>query len=154
MATYDENVDINGNPTDDPAKIAHVKGEYKLDPNGEYYTEFANGKSTYGKEIVSPWNILTKEDSWINKYDPFDSDGINKSLPGSIARNTLKILPLLPIAPLTTIAPYYVAASLGISLVDALGTLGKLVSGSDNPTLNTITAFAESFNQTSSEYAV
>ena len=143
MATYDMNVDINGNPTEDPTKIAHFKGEYKLDENGEYYSEFADGRSTYGKEVISHWNILTKEDSWINKYDPFDSDDIKKSTIGSIARNALKILPLLPFAPLTTIAPYYAAASIGINLVDALGTLGKLVFGSENTNLNKITAFTE-----------
>lgn len=151
MATYDMNVDINGNPTEDPTKIAHFKGEYKLDENGEYYSEFADGRSTYGKEVISHWNILTKENSWINKYDPFDSDDIKKSTIGSIARNALKILPLLPFAPLTTIAPYYAAASIGINLVDALGTLGKLVFGSENTNLNKITAFTEQFNQTTSE---
>ena len=151
MATWDFNADINGNPTDDPSKIAHLKGEYKLTEDGEYYTEFVNGRSTYGKEVVSHWNILTKEDSWINKYDPFDSDDIKKSTAGSIARNALKILPLLPFAPLTAIAPYYAMASIGINLVDALGTLGKLVVGSENTTLNNITAFAEQFNQTISE---
>lgn len=149
MATWDFNADANGNPTDDPDKIAYMKGQYKLDPNGEYYMEFSNGKSTYGKEIVSPWNLITKEDSWINKYDPFDSDGINKSTTGSIVRNALKVLPLL-----TPVAPYYAAASLGINIVDALGTLGKLVVGSDNPTLNTITAFAEQFNQSTSEEGI
>ena len=146
MATYDTDVDINGNPTDDPLKIAHVKGEYKLTEDGEYYTEFVNGRSTYGKEVVSHWNILTKEDSWINKYDPFDSDDIKKSTTGSIVRNALKIIPLF-----TPVAPYYAAASIGINLVDALGTLGKLVAGSENHTLNSITAFAEQFNQTTSE---
>lgn len=150
MATYDTNVDINGNPTDDPTKIVHYKGEYKL-KDGEYYSEFVDGRSTYGKEIISDWNILTQENSWINKYDPFDSDDIEKSTAGSIARNALKILPLLPFSPLTTIAPYYAAASIGINLVDALGTLGKLVMGSENKTLNKITAFAEQFNQTTSE---
>ena len=149
MATWDFNADINGNPTDDPDKIAYVKGQYKLDENGEYYSEFANGRSTYGKEIISPWNILTKEDSWINKYDPFDSDDIKKSTAGSVVRNALKVLPLL-----TPVAPYYAAASLGINIVDALGTLGKLVIGSENPTLNTITAFAEQFNQTTSEEGI
>lgn len=147
MATYDENVDINGNPTNDPTKIAHFKGEYKLTDDGEYYTEFVNGRSTYGKEIVSYWNILTKEDSPLNKYDPFDSDDIKKSTAGSIARNALKILPLL----VPSVAPYYAMASIGINLVDALGTLGKLVVGSENPVLNNITAFSESFNQTVSE---
>lgn len=146
LATYDENVDINGNPTDDESKIAHYKGERKLNEDGEYYLEYVNGKSTYGKELLSKWNILTKENSTLNKYDPFDSDDIKKSVSGSIARNALKILPLL-----TPVAPYYAAASIGINLVDALGTLGKLVMGSNNPTLNNITAFSESFNQTVSE---
>ena len=78
--------------------------------------------------------------------DICDYDDIKKSVSGSIARNALKILPLL-----TPVAPYYAAASIGINLVDALGTLGKLVMGSNNPTLNNITAFSESFNQTVSE---
>jgi hypothetical protein len=49
MATWDYDADINGNPTNDPDKIAFFKGEYKLNPEGEYYTEFLNGRSHYDK---------------------------------------------------------------------------------------------------------
>ena len=148
MATWDYDADINGNPTNDPNKIAFFKGEYKLNPEGEYYTEFLDGRSHYDKQIVSKWNILTPEGTFSNKLDIFDSDGIDKSTGGSIMRNALKIAPFF----IPQVAPLYAAASIGINLTEALGTLGKLVTGSENNTLNELTGLMSSLNQTTSEY--
>jgi len=78
----------------------------------------------------------------------FDSDDIEKSTGGSIMRNALKIAPFF----IPEVAPFYAAASLGLNLTDALGTLGKLVLGSENNTLNSLTAFTSQFNQTTSEF--
>ena len=148
MATWDFNADANGNPTDDPAQIVYQKGQYKLNPDGEYYTEFLNGRSPYDKQIISKWDILTPEGSVLNNFDMFDSDDIEKSTGGSIMRNALKIAPFF----IPEVAPFYAAASLGLNLTDALGTLGKLVLGSENNSLNTLTAFTSQFNQTTSEF--
>ena len=148
MATWDFNADINGNPTEDPTKIVYQKGQYKLNPDGEYYTEFLNGRSPYDKQIISKWDIITPEGSVLNNFDMFDSDDIEKSTGGSIIRNALKIAPFF----IPEVAPFYAAASLGLNLTDALGTLGKLVLGSENNTLNSLTAFTSQFNQTTSEF--
>ena len=94
MATWDFDADKNGNPTSDPTQVVYHKGEYKLDENGNYYTEFLNGRDNYGKQVISKFNLLTPENSKLNKLDFFDSDDINKSTTGSIIRNAVEILPL------------------------------------------------------------
>lgn len=148
VATWDFDADANGKPTSNPEEIVYRKGEYKLNEDGEYYPEFLNGRSPYDKQIISKWDILTPEGSTLNNFDMFDSDDIDKSTGGSIMRNALKIAPFF----VEEIAPFYAAVSLGINLADALGTLGKLVLGSENKTLNTLTGFTSQFNQSTSEF--
>jgi len=47
----------------------------------------------------------------------------------------------------------YLYANLGLGAAEALTTLGRMFSGSDNAFLNTATAVMESFHTTPSEYA-
>ena len=54
LATYDQDLDINGNPTTDQSKIVHHKGDSKIDPvTGTYYYETLDGRSMYGKGVLS-----------------------------------------------------------------------------------------------------
>ena len=149
LATWDYDADINGNPTNDPNKIAYYKGQPKVNENGEYYQEFLNGRSSDGKKLLHKTNILTREDSWLNKYDPFDNDGFDKSVWGSITSNALKIVPLF----IPYVREAYLYTNLGLGAAQALTTLGKMFTGSDNAFLNTASAVMESFHQTTSEYA-
>lgn len=149
MATWDFDADKNGNPTSDPTQIMYHKGEYKLDENGNYYTEFLNGRDNYGKQVISKFNLLTPEDSKLNKLDFFDSDDINKSTTGSIIRNAVEILPLF----IPYVGEAYLYSSLAMNTTQALSTLGKLFVGSDNKTLNNTEAFFQSFDKSISENA-
>lgn len=149
LATWDYDADINGNPTSDPSKIAYYKGQPKVNENGEYYQEFLNGRSSDGKKLLHKTNILTREDSWINKYDPFDNDGFDKSVWGSITSNAIKIVPLF----IPYVREAYLYTSLGLGAAQALTTLSKMFVGSDNAFLNTASSVMESFHQTTSEYA-
>ena len=149
LATWDYDADINGNPTNDKSKIAYYKGQPKVNANGEYYQEFLNGRSSDGKKLLHKANILTREDSWINQYDPFDNDGFDKSVWGSITSNALKIVPLL----VPGVREAYLYTTLGLGAAQALTTLGKMFTGSDNAFLNTASSVMESFSTTTSEYA-
>ena len=85
-------LDINGNPTTDQSKIVHHKGDSKIDPvTGTYYYETLDGRSMYGKDVLSGWDTLTKEGTTLNKYDFFDSDDLDKSTTGSLVKAAIKI---------------------------------------------------------------
>lgn len=49
----------------------------------------------YGKQIVNPLDVLTKEGSSINKIDFFDSDGKDKSVAGTTMKFMASVAPYL-----------------------------------------------------------
>lgn len=59
-----------------------------MNENGTYYYENLDGRDIYGKQVLNKMNTLTKDGSWINNYDFFDSDDLNeKSVGGTIMKN-------------------------------------------------------------------
>ena len=76
-------------------EVRHRKGEWKTDDSGQYYTETVGDNQTYGKEFVAYSDILSKEDSWANNIDFFDSDDRKKSVAGTIVKTAAGILPYL-----------------------------------------------------------
>mgnify|MGYP000103915407 FL=1 len=59
-----------------------------MNENGTYYYENLDGRDVYGKQVLNKMNTLTKDGSWINNYDFFDSDDLNeKSVGGTIMKN-------------------------------------------------------------------
>lgn len=152
-ATYDQDTEeidpITGN------KILHRKGEWKVNEQGEFYTEKLNGRSLMGKQVVSAGDYLTPENSIINKYDFFDSDDLQKSVGGTIAKNVASIIPML--IPYVRIAysGLLVAREMGKSLPMLYGMMEGL-SGSDNADsqlANTIAAYGHRMTGGTSEYA-
>lgn len=141
MATYDKN---------DPEVISGKKkeGEYKLNSDGSYYTEFLDGRPIYKKEIVSKLDTLTKEKSWINRYDFFDSDGKDKNAMGVIMRNAVSIIPMF----VPVVSPYYIGASVSMQFGKVLTTLGRMVDD-DNDFFNNAEGFLSSFESGTSEHS-
>jgi hypothetical protein len=78
IASYDEDFDeLDPNS----GKIVHhKKGEYKLNPDGQFYYETIGDRNVYDKELLHIWDTLTVDGSTWNKFDIFDSDGIEKSV--------------------------------------------------------------------------
>ena len=72
----------------------HHRGEKKLNGQGTYYYEKLNGRSPMNREILSLGDILTKEDSYLNKIDFMDSDDLDKSVAGVVAKNVATIAPI------------------------------------------------------------
>ena len=120
----------------------HRKGEYKLNDNGQYYYEKLNGRSLVGQEVLSVFDIFTIDGSGANKYDFLDSDGLDKSVTGSIAKAALTIAPMF--IPYVGQAYSYalVARELSKSLPMLYGmALSLFGSEEDSAVLNAIAAF-------------
>lgn len=133
----------------------HYKGEKKLNEDGEYYFETLGGRSVVGKKVLSLGDILTKEDSWINKYDFFDSDDIQKSTGGVIMKNLVSIAPMAFLGPSGTMwySGFFVAREIAKSL-PMLSNIVTMFSDSEDPKLlNTISGFGEKFTGGTSDYA-
>ena len=111
-ATYDED-------TYDPKTgRIHRKGEWKTDENGEYYTETLEDRQLLDKQVVKLNDILTKENSAINKIDVFDSDGFEKSIGGTVTKTVFQIAPYL-VPGLNKVYAGIVAASNMASIIPA-----------------------------------
>lgn len=89
LASWDE----DGVHIENGREIEHKKGDLKLDWKGDPYMEKLGDREGYGKDIVKWSDVLTKEGTILNKFDPFDSDGLEKSIGGTIAKTALKIAP-------------------------------------------------------------
>ena len=133
-------------------EVKHQKGELKLNENGTYYYEDLDGRSVYGKRILNKFNTLTTDGSAWNKYDFFDSDDIEqKSIGGSIAKNLALVGSMF--------IPYVgwgvAAASVAHQSAGLFATLGKMLAGADNPTLNNIEGWVKSTDRRNlkTEYA-
>lgn len=152
-ATYDEDTEeidpVTGN------KVLHKKGEWKVNEDGEYYVEKLNGRSLIGKQVISALDYLTPEDAEINKYDPFDSDDLEKSIGGTIAKNVAAVIPML----IPYVNTAYTGLLVGREMSKALPMLYGIVnglSGSDNTDsklLNTLAAYGQTFTGSTSDYA-
>lgn len=136
-ATWDFDADENGNPTNDQNKIAHFKGELKLNEDGLPYYENLNGRSLVGKEVLHLTDVLTNEDSALNTIDFFDSDDLHKSPAGTLMKTLVTIAPML----IPGVNNYYIGAGIALELAK-LATLGtKLVAGTDVGVLNNFEGF-------------
>lgn len=80
----------------DGRTIKHSKGEYKLSPEGKFYTRtLGHNEEIYGKEAVAITDVMTKEGTWLNSVDFFDSDGKDKSITGTIFKIAASVAPYL-----------------------------------------------------------
>ncbi len=106
-------------------EVQHKKGEWKTDENGEFYTELAGNKQQYGKEYVALSDVLTKEDSWANKLDFFDSDDKEKSLGGQLMKTAATIVPYL----IPGVREVWGGITAAVAMGTVLPTFGKMLEG-------------------------
>lgn len=155
LAKYEEDVD-EINPLNGMLEH-HKKGENKINSEGEYYYETLGERSLIGKDILSLGDILTKEDSAVNKYDFLDSDDLEKSPEGVIAKNLAAIAPMLFLGPVgTTIyGGIYVARELlkTLPMMERVGTILSSEDPSENSMLNTLAAYGQKFSGSTSDYS-
>lgn len=150
LAQYDE----DGTHTDlvSGQIVEHKKGDLKLDQNGNFYYEKLDGRDIYGRRVLNKMNVLTTDGSFWNRYDFFDSDDINqKSVGGSILKN----LALVGTMFIPYVGPWIAGLSIATQLAGLVATLGKMIAGSDNPTLSEIEGWSKSVSRqgAQTEYA-
>lgn len=133
-------------------EVEHKKGDLKLNENGTYYYESLDGRSVYGKRVLNKFNTLTTDGSSWNKYDFFDSDSIEqKSIGGSVLKNLALVGSMF--------IPYVgwgvAAASVAHQMAGLTATFGKMLAGSDSPTLDAIEGWVKSTDRRNlkTEYA-
>ena len=104
FARYDEDIMLPDAETG--RMVKHYKGEMKLDENGKPYYETLGKRDADNKEFLSPFNVITREGTWLNKIDFMDNDGKDKSIIGTIAQTVFTIAPML----IPTVGQYYTGA--------------------------------------------
>lgn len=121
--------------------VQHKKGDLKLDNEGNFYYEKLNGRDPYGRRVLNKMNVLTTDGSFWNRYDFFDSDDVEqKSVGGSILKNLALVGPMF----IPTVGPWVAGLSVATQLVGLIGTLGKMLIGSDSPTFNNMEGWSQS----------
>lgn len=152
LATWDE----DGEHVD-PASgqtVKHKKGQYKLNDEGTYFTEKVNDRSTVGKQVISAFDLITVDNSEINKYDFFDSDSLDKSVTGTIMKNVAAVAPLFIGGPTAAIySGILIARELCKSLPMLYG-MSTALFGNENDVdiLNTLAAYGQKYTGGTSEY--
>lgn len=152
-ATWDEEGDFP-NPVTGQMEH-HNKGDLKLNSEGQYYYETLNGRSLVGKDVLSATDILTVDGEGINKYDFLDSDGLDKSVTGTVAKMAFSVAPLFLGGPISTI---YSGALVAREMAKSLPMLYGMVStlwgnNKDSKLLNTIAAVGNQLTSGTSDYA-
>ena len=138
LAQWDFDADEKGNPTQDESKIKHHKGDLKLNDEGTFYYETLDGRSSYGRQLLHYSDVITKEDSFLNKVDFLDSDDLEKSVMGTVAKNAALVGAMF----IPYVGPYVTAATILQQSLKLGATLGKMYLGSDNVTMNNLQALA------------
>ncbi len=126
MATYDNDI------RDEKGKVIHEKGDYKFDEDGLPYYETLAGRDPSGKKILSRFDTLTKEGSYSNKFDFFDSDDIKKSITGTVVKAAVTAAPALIGGPISTAyTAYFIASGLIDGGMEITKSLNGLMNGKE-----------------------
>lgn len=105
--------------------VHHRKGDWKTNDSGQYYTETIGDRQGYDKQFVAFSDTLTKEDSWLNKVDFFDSDGLYKSPVGTTFKMVATIFPYL----IPEFNVFWGGAVAATQLASVMPTFAKMLEG-------------------------
>lgn len=155
LATYDQDT-IDYDPISGE-QILYKKGQNKLNDQGQYYYETLNGRSTHGKEVLSSFDILTTDGVGLNKYDFFDSDGLDKNITGVIAKSAAAVAPLLIGGPVGSIYAGVMVARELIKVLPMIDGIIGGITGNDedsllSKTLYDLAAYGHKFSTSQSDY--
>ena len=133
--------------------MPHKKGEYKLNKYGLPYTETLDGRSLVNKEVVSGFDLLTVDGEGANKYDFFDSDGLDKSVTGTIMKSVAAIAPMFMGH---YVAPIYSGLLVGRELMKTFPMLYGLTTAwfdipAENATLNKLAGIGQALTTGTSD---
>ena len=152
LATWDE----DGVHEEDGRMVQHKKGEYKFDEDGCPYYETLGNREIYDKDVLHYTDTFTTDGSKANKFDFFDSDGLDKSIGGTLMKTAVKTLPML----IPYVGPVLGTAGAALALSQLVPVLAKsingLVSTNDNDFGKAMTKFEgymARFDSSTSDYS-
>lgn len=151
LAAWDEDGEHINPITGESEK--HKAGDLKINDNGTYFYETLGGRSAIGKDILSTFDTLSVDGKGINKYDFFDSNDIEKSTSGVIAKNVAAILPMFIPYVGTAYAAAQVVGGLASAAPMLYGMASSLLGWEDSEIVNTIGAHASAWKTSSSDYS-
>ena len=122
LASYDKD------ELDDKGNLIHKRGDLKYNEDGLPYYETLGNRSISGKQVLTYSDSLTREGSWLNKYDFFDSDGLDKSMVGTLAKTAFEVMPYL----IPGVGEVFGALTAITALNRVLPVLGKAIAGMAN----------------------
>jgi hypothetical protein len=148
LAQYDEDGEH-----EDPftgKMVKHKKGDKKINNNGTFYYENLAGRDVYGREVLSKFDTLTRDGSWVNTFDFFDSDDKKKTFIGTLTKEAIKTIPALVGGP---ISAWYLGARVALNTAEMMTKFGKMAAGLNNKTLNEVEGYIKSLGFSKSDYA-
>lgn len=119
LASWDE----DGEHREGGELVQHKRGDLKY-RNGLPYYETLGDRSLSGKQVLTYSDSLTREGSWLNKYDFFDSDGLDKNMVGTIAKTAFITIPYL----IPGVGEILGATTAFVALNRVLPVLGKAIA--------------------------
>ena len=137
--------------------VKHKRGDLKFTEDGDTYYETLSGRSVEGKEQLHTSDILTVDGSVWNKYDFFDSDGLDKSVGGVIAKTVATVAPML----IPGVGSVYGGVTAAKELFKLMPVLWKSIAGiaagdtSDMKSVkaaNRVQAYFSRFDSSTSDY--
>lgn len=90
LAQWDE----DGTHVIDGITVSHKKGDLKFNESGDPFYETLGGRDLAGKDVLHLSDTLTVDGSKWNKIDFFDSDGLDKSVSGTLFKAVAKVAPM------------------------------------------------------------
>lgn len=121
LAIYTE----NGTHEIDGRTYEHKAGDYKLDEYGMPYYEEVGDQDTSGREMLHYTDTFTVDGEKWNKYDFFDSDGLEKSIGGIAAKTAVTLIPYM----IPYVREFWGAVNVSKELSKLLPVLGKAFNG-------------------------
>lgn len=138
--------------------VKHKRGDLKFTEDGDTYYETLGGRSIEGKEQLHVSDILTVDGSKWNKYDFFDSDGLDKSVGGILMKTVATVGPMLIPG---NIGAWYGGITAALELSKLFPVLWKTIHGiaagdisnkESTKIANTVQAWASRFEGSTSDY--
>lgn len=132
--------------------VEHEAGSLKTDNNGEFYYEKLDGRDIYNRRVLNKGNVITTDGSWANQLDFFDADDIQQK---SVIGSTMRTLALVGSMFLPYVGPWIAGISIATQMAGLLGTMGKMISGSNSPTFSALEGWSKSMSRqgATTEYA-
>lgn len=105
--------------------VKHKAGDWKINKEGNIFIETLGDREVYGRQVVNPTDILTADNSLINKFDFFDADNKETAVGKTAVKLAANIAPFL----IPGVGQTYAAVKAAISLASVLPTFYKAFEG-------------------------